>query len=121
MQNNVLLRARFGHEFSKFTLYAFDIKGIRFIVTDFHRTAGEQNKRFKKGGTLCDGHKKISYHQKRRAKDIVIVDENGTPIWKYIPEYDVLAEIWKALRGRWGGDWYKKGKTTFNDIYHFEY
>lgn len=120
-KNNALLRSEFGYKFSLFTVHAIVIYGIYFIVTDFHRTAIQQNKRFKKGGSLCDGYKKISYHQKRRAKDLVIIDAKGVLIWKYIPEYDILAEIWKGLKGIWGGDWFKEGKTTFNDIYHFQY
>lgn len=119
-KNNTLLRAEFVLAFAIFTINA-NYKGINFIVIDFHRTAKQQNKRFKKGGTLCDGYKKISYHQKRRAKDLVIIDAKGRLIWEHIPKYDILAEIWKGLDGRWGGDWFKEGKTTFNDIYHFEY
>lgn len=121
-KNNTLLRSEFGSKFALFTLCAIILHGIHFVVIDFHRTAIAQNKRFKKGGTLCDGYKKISYHQRRRAKDLVIIDKKGGRlIWKYVPEYDTLAEIWKGLDGRWGGDWFKEGKTTFNDIYHFEY
>ena len=120
-KNNNFLRIEFGYKFSLFTIYAREIKGINFIVTDFHRTAAKQNKRFKDGGSLCDGFKAISYHQKWRAKDIVIIDAKGRLIWTHIPEYDILAEIWKGLKGRWGGDWYIKGKTKFDDCYHFEY
>lgn len=120
-KGNVQLRAEFGQKFALFTIHAYTIYGIIFVVTDFHRTALAQNKRFKRGGTLCDGYKRISYHQRRRAKDLVIIDAKGVLIWKYISEYDILAEIWKGLKGIWGGDWFKKGKTTFNDIYHFQY
>ena len=119
-KNNTIRRSEFGHKFAFLTLHAFVEYGINFVVTDFHRTASEQNKRFKKGGSLCDGYKKISYHQKRRAKDLVIIDAKGRLIWGHVLEYDTLARIWKGLDGRWGGDWFKKGKTTFNDIYHFE-
>lgn len=119
-KNNTILRSEFGHKFALFTLRAYIINQITFVVTDFHRTAAVQNKRFKKGGTLCDGYEKISYHQKRRAKDLVIINARGKLIWDYTPEYDTLAKIWKELKGRWGGDWFKQGKTTFNDIYHFE-
>lgn len=120
-KSNTLLRSEFGYKFSLFTLYAREIKGINFIVIDFHRMAPEQNKRFKDKKSLCDGYKKISYHQKRRAKDLVIIDAKGRLIWGHVPAYDILAEIWKGLKGRWGGDWFKKGKTKFNDIYHFEF
>ena len=120
-ENNTLLRSEFGYKFALFTLYARDVKGINFIVIDFHRTAPEQNQRFKEKKSLCDGYKKISYHQKRRAKDLVIINAKGRLIWGHVPEYDILAEIWKGLKGRWGGDWYIKGKTKFDDCYHFEY
>ena len=120
-KNNTLLREEFGHKFALFTLYAKDIKGINFIVTDFHRTVSEQNKKFKKGMSLCDGFKKTSYHQKWRAKDIVIIDKKGELVWDHVSEYNILAGIWKELGGRWGGDWYIDGKTDFDDCYHFEY
>ena len=119
-KNNSLLREEFGYKFALFTIYAKVIYGINFIITDFHRTASEQYGRFKEKKSLCDGFKKISYHQKRRAKDLVIINSRGKLIWEYTPEYDILAKIWKELKGRWGGDWFKQGKTTFNDIYHFE-
>jgi len=119
--NNTLLRAEFNFKFAQFTLYAIGVKKINFIITDFHRTAIQQNKRFNEKKSLCDGHKKISYHQKWRAKDIVIIDKNGNPIWGHTPKYDILGEIWKALDGRWGGDWFKEGKTKFDDVYHMEY
>jgi len=111
----------FNYKFSLLTLYTVAIKKINFIVTDYHRTAIQQKKRFNEGGSLCDGYKIISYHQKWRAKDIVVIDDKERPVWRHVPEYDVLAEIWRALEGRWGGDWFIEGKTTFDDIYHFEY
>ena len=120
-KNNNFLRTEFGYKFSLFTIYAREIKGINFIVFDFHRTATRQNMRFREDKSLCDGFKIISYHQKWRAKDLVIIDAKGRLVWEHIPEYDILAEIWKGLKGRWGGDWFKEGKTTFDDCYHFEY
>jgi len=121
--NNTLLRAEFNYKFALFTLSAVIIHKINFIVTDFIRTAIEQNKRFKEKKSLCDGYKKISKHQKARAKDLVIIDKKGNPIWEHIPEYDKLGEIWSSIAGKenWGGTWFKEGKTTFNDIYHFQY
>lgn len=120
-KNNTLLRAEFNYKFALFTLYAVVIKKVNFIIMDFYRTTAQQNKRFTEGKSLCDGYKKISYHQKWRAKDIVIVDDKGNLIWGHVSEYDILAEIWKALGGRWGGDWFKEGKTKFDDCFHFEY
>ena len=114
--SNTRLRAEFNLKFSKFSLYAIEIKKINFIVTEFIRSAKEQNKRFKNKKSLCDGYKKISYHQKSRAKDVVILDDNGKLVWEHVPKYDVLAEIWKALGGRWGGDWYKEGKISAKEF-----
>lgn len=119
--NNTLLRAKFIYKFALFILLAKITRNIDFIITDFIRTAENQNKRFKEGKSLCDGYKKISYHQKARAIDLVIIDKVGNPIWEHVKEYDILGEIWKSLGGRWGGDWFKEGKTKFNDVYHFEY
>lgn len=120
-KNNTILRAEFNHIFSLFTLYAFDVKNISFIITDYYRSAIQQNKRFNEGLSLCDGYKKLSLHQRWRAKDIMVIDERGRLIRIHAPQYDVLAEIWKSLGGRWGGDWFIEGKTAFDDCFHFEY
>ena len=117
--NNTLLRAKFEHTFAIFTFYSRS-RGISFITTSFLRTAEEQEKLFKEGKSGCDGKTRISKHQKGRARDIVIIDKNGNPIWDYITDYDVLGELWEQLGGKWGGRWFKEGKTKFNDLYHFE-
>ena len=117
--NNTILRSNFEYKFALLTFYARTF-GISFITTSFLRTAEEQNKRFKKGKSLCDGYKKISKHQLGRARDIVIIDSEGNPIWEHIPEYDRLGKLWEQIGGVWGGRWYKEGKTPFDDIYHFE-
>ena len=117
--NNTILRSNFEYKFALLIFYARTF-GISFITTSFLRTAEEQNKRFKKGKSLCDGYKKISKHQLGRARDIVIIDSEGNPIWEHTPEYDRLGQLWEQIGGVWGGRWYKEGKTPFDDIYHFE-
>jgi len=118
--NNTRRRWEFILKFSMFTVLA-EIHGIHFIPTSFLRTAEEQKKLYKAGKSLCDGYKKISKHQLGRAMDIVIIDENNNPVWEETLEYEILGDLWKKLGGTWGGDWYKEGKTKFNDQYHFEY
>jgi len=117
MANNSNTRKRsiFNQKFALLTLYA-KTQDIDFIVFSYSRTAEEQKKLFDEGKSKCDGYKKISMHQKDRARDIVIIDPNDKPIWNHIPEYDVLGAFWKSIGGRWGGDW-----ASLDDIYHFEY
>lgn len=121
-ENNTLRRAEFNYKFAILTIYA-KLKGISFIVFRHDCTAEEQNQKFKEGKTLCDGYEKVSLHQLDRAKDLVIIDKKGNPIWKHVPEYDILAQFWQGLDEEcvWGGQWYIDGKTRFNDCFHFQY
>jgi len=113
--SNTRKRAIFNQKFALLTLYA-QTQNIDFICTSYTRTAGEQHKLYLEGKSQCDGYDKKSFHQKDRARDIVIIDPNNKPIWNHIPEYDVLGAFWKSIGGRWGGDW-----ISLDDIYHFEY
>jgi len=126
MANNTLLRAKFEQLFSILTFYSRS-KNILFITFRFLVTAEEQNKLYQQGRTKpgkiitnCDGYKKVSAHQRGRAKDIVIIDSTGKLIWDHVPEYDILGELWEQTGGKWGGRWFKEGKTKFDDCYHFE-
>jgi peptidoglycan L-alanyl-D-glutamate endopeptidase CwlK len=112
--NNTLKRARFVHLFAALTVAAF-ARGIQFVVTSGRRTAEEQHQLFLEGKSKNDGIKKISQHQLDLARDIVIINEKGEPIWDRTPDYDNLGEIWEGLGGRWGGLW-----GTLIDIFHFE-
>ena len=112
-------RIKFEYNFAVLTIRA-EIKNIRFITTSFLRTAEQQNELFKKNLSKFDGHESKSKHQSGRAKDVVIVDKDGSLIWGHVPAYDILAEIWESLGGTWGGRWYIDGKTEFDDCYHFE-
>ena len=119
-KSNTILRHEFNYKFAMLTLYA-SLKGIKFIVFCYTRTAEEQNQQFKKGLSNCDGYKKISLHQKDRARDIVIIDNDGSPVWTDDPRYHILGKFWEEMEGCvWGSRWYLEGKTKFNDVFHFE-
>ena len=113
--SNTQLRIDFEERWGLFVFKAFLIEDIEFICTSFIRTAEEQNKLFKDGKSKCDGYIKISFHQKARARDLVII-KDGKATWKHTPEYDKLGEIWESMGGKWGGSF--KG---FKDIFHFQY
>lgn len=120
MANSTQQRIDFLHKISLFILLASS-EGIDLLCYYFHRTLIQQIKLYAQGRvkpgkkvTYCDGVKKKSFHQIWRAMDFVIV-KDGKLIWKYIPEYDILGNIWKGLGGTWGGDFSK-----FRDIYHFQ-
>lgn len=91
-------------------------KNIRIMPFSLLRTAEEQNKLFLENKSNADGYNKISPHQVGRAVDVVILEENGAPVWVDDPRYHLLGAKWKELGGRWGGDW----KTMKGDIFHFE-
>ena len=114
-ENNTLKRADFNYKFAILTIYA-KLRGIKFICTSYTRTAEEQNRLFKEGKSQCDGYKKISMHQKDRARDIVIITDKAKPIWKRTEDYETLGKFWVGLDGVWGGNF-----KSINDPYHFEY
>lgn len=115
-------RITFFFKIGLFVLIAKLTKSIDLLVYDFHRTTEQQAERYAKGRTKpgkiitnCDGRKRKSKHQSWLAVDFVIV-KDGKLIWKYVPEYDVLAGIWRSLGGTCGIDF----KTKFLDPYHFQ-
>jgi peptidoglycan L-alanyl-D-glutamate endopeptidase CwlK len=117
--NSTQLRIRFFLKVATLLLYA-KFKKIQLLPTCFYRSADEQAKRYAEGRTkpgkivtYVDGHEKVSYHQKWRAIDFVIV-KDGELIWTHVPEYDRLGKFWKKLGGTHGGDW------SFKDVYHFQ-
>ena len=119
--SNTQKRIEFNEKFGMLSVFARFV-GIRFICTSYTRTAEEQKILFDKDLSERDGIIKVSYHQLDRARDIAIIGEDGNVIndYKDHPSYTVLGEFWESLGGRWGGRWYKEGKTKFNDIFHFE-
>ena len=127
MKNTTILN-QIAHlkRFALLTFYAESV-GIRFLVTEFIRTKEQQQERYLQGRTKpgkivtnIDGVTKISKHQTKEAHDILIIDDNGNPVWEHTPEYTKLGEMWEQLGGVWGGRWYIDGKTKFDDCYHFQ-
>ena len=100
-------------------------KKIKLMPICFHRSGGEQFKRYQQGRTpesiklgqkivtYLDGYTKRSKHQDWRAFDFVLVIF-GELIWKAHKKYDIAGKIWKRLGGKWGGDF------SFRDYGHFE-
>lgn len=127
-KSNTILRAEFLLKMGLLIGYAW-FKGIKFIAYRKKATAEEQNKKYQIGRTKpgkiitnCDGYKKPSFHQLDRAWDIVILDVAGKPIWGHVKEYDILGEYWEGLgeQCKWGSTWYKEGKVSFDDCFHFQ-
>ena len=97
--------------------------GILLMPYWINRTAEQQFALYQQGRTApgkivtnCDGYKKISRHERWRAGDFVIVDDNGKLIWTATARYELLGEMWRNLGGTWGGDF----KTPPRDLGHFE-
>ena len=113
----------------KWRLFGFvaEAYGITFKTTCFLRTSEQQQALYAKGRTApgsiityADGINSHSMHEYGRAADIVIIDSAGAPVWPHTKEYDLLGELWERMGGKWGFSWFKEGKTSFEDIYHFE-
>ena len=108
-------RIAFERKFSLLILHATLVLGLKPMVFSAYRTRAEQRTLFDEGKSQCDGTAKVSKHQLWLARDIVLIDDDGQPIWKHTEDYDKLGEIWETLGGTWGGNW-----VSFIDIYHFE-
>jgi uncharacterized protein YcbK (DUF882 family) len=112
----------FANKLIKLAQFAEKSLNKKISIFAFFRTAEEQKKYFDAGLSKADGYEKKSMHQLGRAVDIVILDNSGMPVWEENEDYHKLGQYWEErLGGRWGGTWYKQKKTSFNDIYHFEY
>jgi len=107
-------RIKFFLKIALFIIIVKITKDIDLLPFCFYRSPQEQKKRFDEKKSLCDGYKKKSKHQLRRAMDFVIVKDENL-MWKRIPEYEILGKIWNSLGGIWGGDF-----REINDPYHFE-
>lgn len=104
---------KFARDLGKLIDYAHD-NDINILTYSLFRTADEQKKLFDAGKSNCDGTEKISKHQLGRAVDLVVM-EDGKAVWDRNWKYEKLAEFWKGLGNRWGGDF-----KSLDDIYHFE-
>lgn len=118
---NTEYRVLFFQKLSHLVLQA-ESGGIRLMPFWIERSAEEQFQLYQQGRTTpgkivtnCDGYKKVSPHQRWRAADLVIVNDDGTLNWDASARYELLGEMWKNLGGKWGGDF--KG---LRDMSHFE-
>jgi len=119
-------RLQFILMFSALILYAWSRK-ILVIPYSIFRSTEEQNIKYQQGRTLpgrvitsIDGKYKISKHQKWRAGDILILDDEFKSDWKTFVKYETLGLFWEKMGGTWGHRWYEKGLTKFDDLGHFE-
>jgi len=105
------------------------LKGIKVMPISFYRTAEEQNARYQQGRTKsgkiitnCDGYKNKSKHQDWLATDLAIPTSDWKDfIWVMTDEYRKLGELAQHIGLEWGHEWYEEGKTSFDDVWHFQY
>ena len=83
-------------------------QGFNPVVQSTARSCAEQNALFAQGPTVTKVQGCRSWHVMGRAIDVHIGSENCAD---YIP----LANFWKRMGGRWGGDF-----PGFPDCVHFE-
>jgi len=83
-------------------------RGLNPVIHSTARTCTEQNALFAQGPAVTKVAGCRSWHVMGRAIDVHIGSENCAD---YVP----LAEFWKRMGGRWGGDF-----TGFADCVHFE-
>jgi len=83
-------------------------QGLNPVIQSTSRSCAEQNALFAQGPTVTKVPGCRSWHVMGRAVDIHIGSENCAD---YIP----LANFWKRMGGRWGGDF-----PGFPDCVHFE-
>jgi hypothetical protein len=94
---------------------ALEADGIAVLCFRFIGTFDEELKYFNEGKSQIDPRKKASPHQKRLAKDFVIV-KDGVLVWERTSDYERLGALAEDLGLTWGGRW-----KSLNDIYHVEY
>lgn len=104
-------RVQFFRDIAKLVTFSEE-QNIMIMPFSFLRTPEEQQKLVKQGKSKTINSK----HLEGLAIDFVIIDNQGKPIWEYIPEYDILADYWESLGHRTG-----KNFKFAKDIYHFEY
>jgi hypothetical protein len=110
---------KFARKFVDLIAFA-ERNGIKVLCTSLWRNAVTQARMFKEGTSKADGVTNISKHQLGCAADLVVLNNNGQPIWKLHFKYNILGTYWESLGGKWGHRWFEQGKTQFDDIYHFE-
>jgi len=110
-------------------------EGIKLLVTFTSRSDAEQDylyslgrtrligrdgTRYKKGQTVTNAKAGDSWHNWRRAFDVVPLKDNGTADWDNsspaaIKRWHRIGEIGKSVGLEWGGDWKRP------DMPHFQF
>jgi hypothetical protein len=107
-------RVLFLHNLGHLLTFA-ESEGINVICTDFDRTDEEQRIFVASGKSQ----KQRSRHQDWLAIDLVVIDEDGDPVWVHHAgdSYERLGAFWEKQHRlcRWGGRW-----KTLVDAVHFE-
>lgn len=110
---------KFARKFVGLIQYA-EQAGIKVLCTSLWRDAAEQLELFYAKKSKADGIRKVSMHQLGRAADLAVLDDHGKAVWELTPQYTKLGVFWESVGGTWGHRWFERGKTEFDDIYHFE-
>lgn len=92
-------------------LLEMKINGDEPIVQYIYRSPEEQNRLYREGKSKCDGYKIQSQHQKMKAADIYLANDNGV-IWEWDRK---KAEQWHKRWQELGGE-----KVITWDLGHFE-
>jgi peptidoglycan L-alanyl-D-glutamate endopeptidase CwlK len=102
-------------------LMSLDAEGLYFFISLAYRTVWEQDAIFAQGRTrpgkvVTNARGGMSWHNFRRAADLVLMGENGEPVWADPAAYARLGEVAKWLGFAWGGDFH-----YLKDYGHIEY
>jgi peptidoglycan L-alanyl-D-glutamate endopeptidase CwlK len=97
-------------------------RGIEPLIYCTYRSSEEQNELFAQGRTkpgriVTNARGGLSWHQWRRAIDVVPL-LHGKPLWVYRPtdpHWTGMVEVFKLCGWEWAGDW--KG---FREFVHFQ-
>jgi hypothetical protein len=94
-------------------------RGLPLLCFTFYRTPEDQLKAKAEGKS----NRTRGYHQIWQAKDYVLLDSSGKPVWSFDPEnpvdpYWLLGQAWERMHPAtvWGGRWKKP-----LDPYHFQF
>lgn len=106
-------------EKAKLLIDLCDAKGIVIRITSTYRDFEAQNELYAQGRTkpgkkITNAKAGQSYHNFRRAFDIVII-KNGKADWNDLETYKKVGAIGKGIGLEWGGDF-----KTIKDYPHFQ-
>lgn len=96
-------------------------QGLRVLVTSTFRNAARQNALYVQGRTapgqrVTNARAGFSWHNFRRAFDVVPLTDKGKADWQNTAAFRKLGAIGKSVGLEWGGDWAK-----FPDMPHFQF